>query len=268
MLKYAFMTLACPNWDLPTIAARAKEYGYDGVELRCMGDKHIDAAMTKDERERCKKLFADAGVAICGVAGYSRFNTEDVEELRNNQRMLMQNIDLARDLGAPTVRSFIGDRPKDMTPERAIEIAAEWLLPCCAYGAMQGIQVVLETHDDYCLPAVLKQVFDKMGQTPAKVLWDVQNAYTVGELGDGLCSQFGADMIAHVHIRDCHSKPDGQHELCMTGEGDLPLKKVKTLLEGIGYTGYVSFEWEKMWHPELEEPEEALPQFIAYMKSL
>ena len=33
-MKLAFSTLASPTWDFETIAARAKEFGYDGVELR------------------------------------------------------------------------------------------------------------------------------------------------------------------------------------------------------------------------------------------
>jgi fatty-acyl-CoA synthase len=33
-----------------------------------------------------------------------------------------------------------------------------------------------------------------------------------------------------------------------------------------GYDGYVSVEWEKRWHPELAEPEIALPQHIAWLR--
>ena len=33
-MKFAFSTIGCPNWDFETIVARAKEYGYDGVEIR------------------------------------------------------------------------------------------------------------------------------------------------------------------------------------------------------------------------------------------
>src|SRR5437016_8165686 len=33
-MKLAFSTVACPKWDFETIASRAKEYGYDGVEIR------------------------------------------------------------------------------------------------------------------------------------------------------------------------------------------------------------------------------------------
>src|SRR3954471_9022461 len=34
LMKIAFSTVACPKWDFETIASRAKEYGYDGVEIR------------------------------------------------------------------------------------------------------------------------------------------------------------------------------------------------------------------------------------------
>ena len=35
-----------------------------------------------------------------------------------------------------------------------------------------------------------------------------------------------------------------------------------------GYDGYYSLEWEKMWHPEIEEPEVAFPQYVEYMRKL
>ena len=35
------------------------------------------------------------------------------------------------------------------------------------------------------------------------------------------------------------------------------------LLQKGGYQGYYSFEWEKLWHPEIEEPEIALAEYPA-----
>jgi hypothetical protein len=42
---------------------------------------------------------------------------------------------------------------------------------------------------------------------------------------------------------------------------------MKTLVSG-GYQGLYSFEWEKKWHPEIEEPEVAFPQYVETMKGL
>ena len=38
------------------------------------------------------------------------------------------------------------------------------------------------------------------------------------------------------------------------------------VLKAAGYKGYYGFEWEKAWHPEIEEPEVALPQYAEMMK--
>ena len=38
------------------------------------------------------------------------------------------------------------------------------------------------------------------------------------------------------------------------------------MLAGAGYKGYYSFEWEKKWHPDIEEPEIAIPQYAKVMR--
>jgi hypothetical protein len=37
------------------------------------------------------------------------------------------------------------------------------------------------------------------------------------------------------------------------------------LIEG-GYEGYATLEWEKRWHPDLPEPEEAFPRYVRKMR--
>ena len=43
-------------------------------------------------------------------------------------------------------------------------------------------------------------------------------------------------------------------------------KKAQLLADG--YDGYFSFEWEKKWVPDLEEPEIAFPAYAEYMRNL
>lgn len=37
--------------------------------------------------------------------------------------------------------------------------------------------------------------------------------------------------------------------LCLIGEGVIPIKEIVKTLESDGYSGYMSLEWEKKWHP-------------------
>jgi len=54
----------------------------------------------------------------------------------------------------------------------------------------------------------------------------------------------------------------------LAGRGAVSFDDAINALRGLKYEGYVSFEWEKYWHPEIEEPEIALPDFIKAMKPI
>ena len=50
-------------------------------------------------------------------------------------------------------------------------------------------------------------------------------------------------------------------------QGDVPVVEVLKLLSLGGYEGWIAFEWEKHWHPEIEEPEVALPDFVRALRA-
>ena len=76
--------------------------------------------------------------------------------------------------------------------------------------------------------------------------------------------------IAHVHVKDAtRTDPEGTTwQLVLLGEGEVPVAEQLRVLRQRGYEGYISVEWEKKWHPEIPEPEVALPQHIRYLRSL
>ena len=52
----------------------------------------------------------------------------------------------------------------------------------------------------------------------------------------------------------------------LLGEGEVPAREIVRLLVAEGYQGYLSAEWEKKWHPEIEEPEIAIPQHAQVLR--
>ena len=54
----------------------------------------------------------------------------------------------------------------------------------------------------------------------------------------------------------------------LAGRGCVPLAEAWAAIETLEFDGYVSFEWEKYWHPEIEEPEVALPDFMSAIRKL
>jgi len=266
-MKLSFTNLACPNWNLEEIAAKAKEYGYDGVELRSHSDNpYLFPNPPLSHRKYVKDLFDGYKLNICCVSAYSQFATSDDKTLEQNKQILIDDIILARDLNAPMVRSFLGEN-KNLTNEQVIEFAAPYLNYCADFADSFGIKVVFETHDVWCGGELMQVAFDQITSKGAAVLWDVANNHERGETVKGFFDAIGS-KCAHVHMKDLYKDENGKTKLCLMGEGEVDIKECIGLLKNAGYGGYITFEWEKRWHPDIEEPEIALPQFVRYMKGL
>ena len=52
------------------------------------------------------------------------------------------------------------------------------------------------------------------------------------------------------------------------GGGEFPAAEAMQLLQWSKYDGWYSLEWEKAWHPEIEDPEVALPLFPNKLRQL
>jgi sugar phosphate isomerase/epimerase len=265
-MKFSFTNLGCPNWNLEQIAEKAAEYGYDGVELRSHADNpYLFPNPPLSHRKYIQELFGKYNLDISCISAYSRFADSDPKILEENKQILVSDIILARDLGAPMVRSFLGEN-KELTNEQVIEHAAPYLNYCADFADLLGVKVVFETHDAWCSGELMQLAFSKISSPGAAVLWDVANNHERGESVTGFFDAVG-ERCAHVHLKDIR-KTDGKTKLCLAGEGEVQIKECLAILKNAGYAGYITFEWEKRWHPDIEEPEIALPHFIKYIKSL
>ncbi|MDB5328800.1 MAG: Xylose isomerase domain protein barrel [Phycisphaerales bacterium] len=77
----------------------------------------------------------------------------------------------------------------------------------------------------------------------------------------------------YVHLKDAvpaqghaHAMADGWRYV-LPGEGTLALGEAVAVLSDQGYDGWLVFEHEKRWHPELEEPDVAFPAFVRWAKA-
>jgi sugar phosphate isomerase/epimerase len=78
-----------------------------------------------------------------------------------------------------------------------------------------------------------------------------------------------AGRILLAQVKDARRDPgraDGW-QLVPLGEGEVPVREILGLLDGGGYRDWISVEWEKRWHPEIAEPEVALPQHVELLGS-
>ena len=151
-MRYAFMSFSCPELTYDEMLAAAVEYGYDGIEPRtAAGHAHgVELTAGPAERAEFKAKAEAAGIDHCCLALSSRFADpatvdDTVEETRHY-------IDLAADIGAPTIRVFGGKLPDGVTREAAIEGVSVALASLADYAAERDVIICLETHDDRAIP--------------------------------------------------------------------------------------------------------------------
>lgn len=257
MNRLAFSTLGCPSWDLDQILSAATEYGYDAVELRGhLSDMDLPKAAPYTPENRAETLarFTDAGIAVCCVSSSGVVAQGNVEHVRSHAA-------LARALNCPYVRVFGGNLDPDLPREAALAKAAENLRAFGDAAEDEGVQIVLETHDAFSTGQAVAELLALADHPAVSSLWDLHHPYRQNEpFAETFASL--APTLAHVHIKD---GKDGVYTLL--GDGDVPLFPMLDLILDNGYTGSISLEWEKRWHPEIPDPEVAFPQYAKAVRA-
>jgi len=266
--RLAFSTLACPGWSWEEVVGRAVEYGYGGLELRGVeGEMDLPEArpFAGGRASSTRRQLEERGLSIVCLGTSCRFDRPegDLESLDEGRR----HIELAAELGAPFIRVFGDGVPEGMTEGEAVSRVADGLLALGRHAEGTGVEVLIETHGDFSRSALLLEVLQQADHPNVGVLWDVHHPYRF--LGEPVPETHGRleGRVRHVHLKDSSPK-DGGFRYRLLGEGDVPVGEALRLLDDGGYGGWISFEWEKLWHPEIEDPEVALPAFVRAFRVL
>ena len=267
MNPVSFSTLACPNWSIETIIAKASEFGYDGIEWRGGPQGHVQPSMPTAQKAMLQKKLMDTGLIAVAVTAYTSFVSPLAQERQSNLDELRHYADLAAELDAPYVRTFLGELPEGILLDASLyEKISDCLNVASEYAESVGVKIAVEPHDDFVLSSTIVPLLNRVQQTALRVIWDIGNAFAAGEdleAGFGLLK----DRLAYVQVKDGRGRA-ADWKLCPLGEGDVPLRQSFELLTAHNYDGPVSVEWEYAWHPELDPPEIALPAALSTVRAL
>ncbi len=266
-MKLAFSTLSCPSWTLERAVTAAREYGYSAIELRLIDDQTLTPALLRANLERVRRAFAGSGIAICGLGSSARL-ADNAPERAPHEQELRELIPMAKSLGVPMIRVFGGNRPAGADEARGITNVAAGLSTVAPMAEDAGVSLLLETHDDFCRSEVVARVMAQAPSPAVGVIWDSHHPFRHGD-SIALTWKNLAPRLKHVHIKDARKSPTGKAsgwDLVLLGEGEVPVREMLQTLKANGYDGYVSVEWEKRWHPDIPDPEIALPQHMAKLR--
>lgn len=267
-MKTSFSTLACPQWSFQQILDAATQYGFDGVELRVVSGE-LDLwrlpVFQSGALAATRRCVQELGLQVVALGSSACFHSPHPAERARNIDAALRMAELAEGLGAHAVRVF----PDSIQPGQTRADTTGWIIDSldrlADKLASTGVRVWLETHSDFAQPSAVNDILQGIRRSDIGIIWDPANAFAQTNEVPAL----SAEMIAHlrhVHVKDLR-RHGADIEYVLTGEGQFPFPAFFAELARASYNGFVSFEWEKQWHPELPPAEVALPNFMQWWKA-
>ena len=266
----SFSTLGCPEWTFSQIVDFASQHDYDAIELRGI-QKQLDllqcaAFSSAQSKADTMKMMADKNLRFSDLGSSATLHYSDPVERKKNLDEARRFIDLANDINCPFVRVFPNNFPKDQEKNATMDLIVKGLLELGDHAKGSNVAVVIESHGDLVHIDDIEKVMQAATHEHVGMIWDVANMWTITKEPPPQAYARLKKYIRHTHIKDA-KLDDGKINYVFLGKGDVPIFEAIDLLANGGYSGYYSFEWEKMWHPEIAASELALADYVDAMKN-
>jgi sugar phosphate isomerase/epimerase len=255
-----FSTLGCADLPFPEILALAREFRISGLELRGMGGRMdmpeycAENNFTPDAIARLRQAHGTELV----VTGSS---VKLVSAMEKDRLELLNLGNWAESLGIPWVRVFgggtWGEPLSDADYAHAAETVEWWRGERTARN--WNVDLMLETHDAFSASEPCLKLESRLPQ-PLNLIWDTHHTWRVGGESPEFTWKQLSRSIRHVQIKDSVDRPSARHPYTyvLPGDGQMPLADLMALLDVERFSGFVSLEWERHWHPYLPPLREAL----------
>ena len=261
--KLAFSTLGCPDWRLKQIVDCSVENGYKGFEIRGLaGEMDLPKCpeFNKTNLPASLRLIKDNDIKIINLGSSANLHFAQEDKRKSNLNDAKRFIDLAEQLECPFVRVFPDDLPPDQTVEQTLDLIISGLITLGEYAKGSNVSILLESHGKVVYKDMLLKIMAGANHPKVGLIWDFFNMWVVTKESPKEVFDTLGKYIKHVHIKDANLV-DGKPAYCLIGQGVAPLREAMDSLKRSNYKGYYSFEWEKKWHPEIQDPEIAFPHF-------
>jgi sugar phosphate isomerase/epimerase len=274
-VKLSYSTLACPQWDWQRAIEVAHALRYDGIEWRLVDGKMIDSDFPPNQAEEIGAAVADYGLGVPALDTSIQLTIPPGARRNATVHDVRRYLVLAERFGASFLRVFAGTYGQEVEDALAQDWTQDVLRALEPALDDTSVRLAVELHDcgwnragvrGVTSSDFITRLIDAVGPKSAGVQWDVGNSIAEGEAPEVTWSKI-APFITYLQLKDMSKDANGTWTYVPVGEGELPLADILDLVRGSGFSGWVSFEWEKWWHPEIAEAEDVLPGFVAYVRS-
>jgi sugar phosphate isomerase/epimerase len=230
--------------DLEEALQLGLEAGVDTVHLRkdLFGKEIQD--ITPEDIPRIQDTLGKFGARV-GVLmpPFAKCDIEDTEKIALHHEMFARITQTAKALGTDLVRCFPfgGANDVEYSPARIDDYLGrivENLLPSVRHAESEGITMCFEVVNSTIArtAADTRKVIDTLDSDAAKVIWEIDTAWRVGEQPSE-----GYNQIKGL-IRDIHIKPNDKGEMDPVGDTGEKHADVIRQLHADSYDGYITIE--------------------------
>ena len=266
--RLSFSTLGCPDWPFYKIIDFARTNKYSGIEVRGILRQtdltKVPEFANPDAIAKTLQKMADHGLMFVDLGSSAAMHLPPGEEREKNLKEAKQFIDLARHLKCPFIRVFPNQLPKERDRQESLRLIIEGLKELGEYASTRNVSILLESHGELIYKNDLLTVMQGVANPHVALVWDICNMWVVTKEPPEEVYALLKPYIRHTHIKDMQLV-NGKEEYVLLGTGMVPIFKAIDILFKDNYAGYYSFEWEKLWHPEIPEPEIALADYSMAM---
>lgn len=243
----------------------AKDFNFDGIEIRGLGDNIYSAKVAPfvdDELPNTIKKLEELNIEISCLSSGEPVNNPETKEKAIAE--ITDYAELASKINTPFIR-VLGDKYPAPTGEVDDEVVINTMKELIPVAEKNNVTLLLETNGVYSDTKRLKKVLDAIGSEYVQALWDVHHPYRqMGESPKTTVENLG-DYIKYIHVKDSVME-DGNVSYQLMGHGDLPFKEIFEELQAIDYDGYISLEWVYRWARDLLDGGIVVPHFAKFMQ--
>ncbi len=237
--------------DLMEFVDFCYQHGLAGTELTSY---YFPDQVTTEYLLKLKQHCHLRGMTISGGAIRNDFCQLDRTKIEADLAHTKTWVDNYALLGAPAIRIFAGNQPKDEETSVTLKRCAEHCETAAKYAAEKGVLLALENHGGVTATAAgLLEIVKQVNAPGFGVNFDSGNFRTTSDPYAELAQIAPYAVNAQVKV-DIY--PEGQHQ-------PTDLARVLSILRDAGYSGWVALEYEAK-----DEPLEAIPRYLDQLRKL
>lgn len=253
--RRSISTLGCPEFSLEETLALAQRHQLDAVELRALaGTIDIPAVLAAayGTPTALAQRMKSSPVSIVSLDTSLKL----ADNTPADRADFLRFVPWAEAVGVRWLRVFDGGHAANPATHQAMADTVAW------WRALQqangwNAAIMVETHDALCTTAAIQQFLARAPDTA--ILWDTQHTWKNGGEDPVATWRAIAPHVVHVHVKDSITRPSAKHPFTyvLPGDGEFPMAPLRTRLAA-EFTGCVSLEWERLWHPYIAPLDDAL----------